>query len=305
MICIRTAVVVTTISLLFAGIATAADPAGAYTDEIAAWRARADSSLRADRGWLTLVGRHVLRPGESRIGAGADNDVVLPAEVSPPHLGTITAAANSVRLRLAPGITMTGKDPFTSEAAAFTERELGTSPELRDWVERGRLAMHVIAVEDRRVLRVADNASARRAQFAGRVWYPVDPAWRLPAKFVAYDPPRPTEIVNVLGEISTEPMVGYVEFEAGGKRQRLDAIGEDDGTLWFILRDATAGNGSYPAGRFLVAPKPVDGQTTVDFNRAHNPPCAFSDFTTCPLPPPQNQLAVPIAAGERYVPMHK
>jgi uncharacterized protein (DUF1684 family) len=142
-----------------------------------------------------------------------------------------------------------------------------------------------------------------RKRFGGRVWYDVDDRYRVPARYFPYDPPRKIKIVNVLDEVADEPAPGYVEFEIDGRPYRLDAVGDDDG-LFFVFRDATAGDTTYRSGRFLfVDEKPRPGQVfQLDLNRAYNPPCAFSEFTTCPLPPQQNILKVRIDAGEKYPP---
>jgi len=118
------------------------------------------------------------------------------------------------------------------------------------------------------------------------------------ALLLAYQPVKKIPIVNVLGEISEEPSPGYVEFRMAGRTLRLDPIDEGDGELFFIFRDGTSGKTTYPPGRFLVATKTTDGKVVMDFNKAYNPPCAFSEFTTCPLPQRQNHLKVPMAAGE-------
>jgi uncharacterized protein (DUF1684 family) len=185
----------------------------------------------------------------------------------------------------------------------FTEREMGTATDNRDWVTMGRAAFHIIERDGRYVLRLADNQSEVRKRFGGRLWYDVDDRYRVTAKFVAYDPPRKISIVNVLDEVSDEPAPGYVEFEIDARKYRLDAVGDGDG-LFFVFRDETAGKTTYAPGRFLyVEKRPKAGERfLLDLNRAYNPPCAFSEFTTCPLPPKQNILKVRIDAGEKYPP---
>ena len=156
------------------------------------------------------------------------------------------------------------------------------------------------------ILRLADNESEVRKRFGARVWYAVSDRYRVPAKFVAYNPPRKIPIVNVLDEVSDEPAPGYLEFELDGRKTTLDVVGDDEG-LFTIFRDATAGDTTYTSGRFLyVEEKPKPGEIfKLDLNRAYNPPCAFSEFTTCPLPPKQNILKVKIEAGEKYPPLKK
>ncbi len=284
-------------ALLASGGAPAAADAG-YVKSVEAWRAHAEASLRKDDGWLTLAGRYVMHSGANTFGTGKDNDIVFPKGLGPERMGTVTVAPGRVLVKLAPGVTMTS-DGFT-----MTDKVLDTDPGNRDWVSFGRAAFHVIEHEGRYVLRLADNESEVRERFIARVWYPVSARYRVPAKFVPYQPPRRISIVNVIDEVSEEPSPGYVEFRLHGRRYRLDAVGDEGDGLFFVFRDATAGKTTYPSGRFLyVADKPKPGGTfLLDLNRAYNPPCAFSAFTTCPLPPRQNILATRIEAGEKYPP---
>lgn len=268
-----------------------------WRQSLASWRERADKGLRADRGWLTLAGRFVLKPGANTFGTGPGNDVVLAQGLGPERIGTITVTGSQVALKLAPGVTM------TRDGVPFTERVLGTDVEKRDWVKLGRLNLHVIAARGRHVLRLADDESEVRKAFGGRTWYEPDAAYRVRATFVPYPPGRTVTIINVLDEASDEPSPGYVEFELAGRKHRLDAVGEGEG-LFFVLRDATAGDTTYRPGRFLYVNKapPPHQPFELDLNRTYNPPCAFSEFTTCPLPPKQNILKVRVEAGEKYPP---
>jgi hypothetical protein len=193
------------------------------------------------------------------------------------------------------------------DGTEYTVREMGTSTEERDWVTIGpRVSFHVIEHMGRYVLRLADKESPVREMFGGRVWYDVDDRYRVNAVFTPYDPPRKIAIVNVLDEVSDEPAPGYVEFEIDGRKYRLDAVGDDTG-LFFVFKDATSGDTTYGPSRFLyVEEKPAPGKPfKLDFNRAYNPPCAFSEFTTCPLPPKQNVLPIRVDAGEKYPPRKK
>ncbi len=283
--------------VLLAACVTPAPVDTAWEQSVTDWRARAEKSLRADNGWLTLAGRFVMKPGVNTFGTGEANDIVFPKGLGAGRMGTITIAGGKVTMKLAPGVTV------RKEGMDLDEVVLGTDLDRRDWVTMGRAAMHVIEREGRYVLRLADNESDVRKGFGGRLWYAPDPAYRVRATFVPYPPGRKVTIINVLDEASDEPSPGYVEFALGGESHRLDAVGEDDG-LFFVLRDATAGETTYRPGRFLyVAKKPEPGKPfELDLNRVYNPPCAFSEFTTCPLPPKQNILKVRIDAGEQYPP---
>ncbi len=283
------------VAALAAAPAFAAD--ATYVKSVEDWRARAESGLRKDNGWLTLAGRYPMKPGVNTFGTGADNDIVFPQGLGPARMGTVAVEPGKVFVKLEPGLAM------EKDGIAMTDRIMGTNSDNRDWVSMGRAAFHVIERDGRYILRLADNESEVRKRFLGRVWYDVNEKYRVPAKFVAYKPVRKVRIVNVLDEVSDEPVPGYVEFKLNGKTYKLDAVGDDE-DLFFILKDDTAGKTTYPPGRFLhVEKKPAPGETfMLDLNRVYNPPCAFSEFTTCPLPPKQNVLKVRIDAGEKYPP---
>ena len=155
-------------------------------------------------------------------------------------------------------------------------------------------------------VRLRDLNAPTRREFSGIDYYPVDPGWRIEASFVPYQPPRPIEIPNILGTIDTMLCPGALEFERDGRRCRLEPVQEDpeSGELFLIFKDGTSGDGTYPPGRFLYADPPVDGRVILDFNRAYNPPCAFTPFATCPLPPPGNELPLAVEAGEKMYGAH-
>lgn len=272
-----------------------------YVDAISQWRETVEKSLRRDNGWLTLAGRFIMKPGVNTFGTAANNDIVFPAELKgtgPDVIGTITVdpAKKAVTLKLVEGVSMTsGGTPFTGE------RALKYDPANRDWIALGRISMHVIERDGRYVLRLADNESLVRKNFPGRVWYDVNPAFKVNAKFVPYPPGRKLSIVNVIDEISEEPCPGYVEFTLKGKKYKMDVVGESDG-LFFVMRDGTSGDTTYRPSRFLYLDKKPKANEIfqLDFNKTYNPPCAFSEFTTCPLPPEQNILKTRIEAGEKY-----
>ncbi len=271
----------------------------AYAQELSQWRSRADKNLTRERGWLSIVTRDELTPGTYRIGASPDNQIVLPKALAPAHLGTVTAGADRARLTLAPGHkmhTIVGDD----EIEDFTAHDLVTGDTRVEWVTSGRLSLQFVKREDGKiVVRAADRESPRRKSFAGRAWYEPDARFVVPARFVPKAQGATIPIANVRGEISYEKVAGTLEFSVNGKKMSLDAL-DDDGGLFIIFRDATSNTTTYPPGRFLAIARPGDGNWVVDFNKAYNPPCAFSAYTTCPLPPPQNWLKDEISAGEKY-----
>jgi uncharacterized protein len=272
-----------------------------YAEKIQKWRAGREEKLRADNGWLTLAGRYPLKEGSNTFGTGKNNDVIFPtalAGVGPERLGTLVVdlKEKKVTLKLSDGVSMvSGGKPFTGE------RVLGARPDKREWVGLSRLSMHIIERDGKYVLRLADNESPLRKNFPGCVWYPPDEAYKVEARFVPYPGGKTLSIVNIIDEISKQPCPGYAEFELHGKVHRLDAIKEGEG-LFFVFRDATAGDTTYAASRFLdIDQQPKANESfTLDFNKAYNPPCSFSEYTTCPLPPKQNILKTRIEAGEKY-----
>ncbi|HVE50272.1 MAG TPA: DUF1684 domain-containing protein [Casimicrobiaceae bacterium] len=268
--------------------------------DVSAWRTRADEGLRRERGWLSIIGRWELEPGSTSIGSDAGNAIRLPAALSPARLGTLEVRDGKAVLTLVPGQAMQAVDK-NQPGASFTKRELLAGKERIEWVTSGRLSLQLVKRDDGRfVLRAADAEAPSRTSFKGRVWYEPLAGYRVPARFVPSPNGTKIPIVNVRGEVSDEAVAGHVEFKLAGQTHKLDAL-DDEGNLFIIFGDKTGGVTTYPPGRFLWIKKPSDGRWEVDFNKAYNPPCAFSAYTTCPLPPPQNVLDVAIPAGERYV----
>jgi len=280
---------------------TCADEPSEYRTELEAWRQTREQKLRADNGWLTLVGRYPLQAGLSTLGTGGNNDLVLPSAfegLSLERLGTlhVDATAGRVKLVLEPGVTMTGREgPFSGE------RELGSDGESPDWISLDRLSLRIMNSNGRFLLRVADNRAPLREQFMGCIWYPPNPEFRVEAEFVPYPVGKTIAISNMIDEVSEQPAPGYAKFQLFGQDLQLDAIPEGDGLL-FVFRDATAGDTTYGTARFIhVDEKPKDhARFVLDFNKAYNPPCAFTAYTVCPLPPQQNLLPLRIEAGERF-----
>lgn len=223
---------------------------------------------------------------------------MLPVGSGPPRAGALTLQDGRVRLRLEPGVAA------TVGGLAFTERELRPdAPGPPDVVALGRLRLSVIERSGRYGLRMKDPESLRRRSFTGLRWYPVDESYRVQGRFVPAAADRTLAVPNVLGDMLEMPSPGRVEFTLHGRALRLDPVLEEGSPrLFFIFRDGTAGRETYGAGRFLYADPPAGGAVTLDFNRAYSPPCAYTDFATCPLPPKQNRLGVAIAAGEKKPP---
>lgn len=274
---------------LTAGALAADGPS--YAGQMKQWRAARDAELKADDGWLTLAGLFWLKEGDNRIGSDATGDIVLPAS-APARLGVIEFHNGKATLRVTSDaqVTLNGK-PVTAVELRSDEHQ---KP---DVLRLGALSFHVIKRGARYGVRVKDLNSQARREFTGRRWYPVNARYRVTADFVGYDQPRQVEIINKLGDQIKMPSPGYVVFKLNGKAYRLDAL-DEEGKLFFVFADRTNGKTTYGAGRFLYADAAKNGKTVLDFNQAINPPCAFTPFATCPLPPRQNRFKIAIPAGE-------
>jgi uncharacterized protein (DUF1684 family) len=272
------------------------DPAAAYRRDVEAWRQHRLESLTADGGWLTVAGLFWLEPGANTFGAATTNRIRLPAHSAPPRAGTFTLDAGRVTVDVLPGVAITaGGQPV---ARKVLRSDASGEP---DVLALGALTMQIIDRGGRLGVRLKDLRSELRRSFKGLTWYPVNPALRVTAHFMARSQPTRLEIPSVIGVTESMPSPGTAEFELAGKTYRLDPVLEPgESRLFFIFRDATAGRTTYGAGRFLYAEPPRDGKVVLDFNQAYSPPCAFTPYATCPLPPPQNRLPIAIEAGEKY-----
>ncbi len=260
-----------------------------YRQQVEQWRAEHQGKLTADDGWLTVVGLDWLKEGDNRVGADPSSEVPLPPGSAPPRVAVITLHEGKALLHPAPGVRLT----LNGKPATVT-----TLREDDDILAIRHLKFYVIRRGDRTGIRLKDNDSAARKHFQGLSWYPIVPAWRIQAKFTAWPTPHNLVFHNTIGQQETEPSPGYVTFQKEGREFRLEAM-VDEGKLFFVLRDQTSGKTTYGASRFLYAEQPRNGTVWLDFNQTENPPCAFTAYATCPLPPPQNRLALTITAGER------
>ena len=259
-----------------------------------AWHAQRQERLQAEDGWLTLVGLHWLEEGDTSLGASPGNTLQLP-EGAPAALGTVTRRGKQVRFTPKPGVAvMVAGKPF---AGGPLRPDSEGAP---DVVEVGTLRFHVISRGERLGLRVRDTASAARRDFKPIPLFPYDPAWRVEARLEPGKGPGKLAVPNVIGTVEEMASPGVLVFTVAGKEYRLTPVVEEgDDSLFLVFADQTNRGESYGSGRFLYAPLPVGGKTVLDFNRATNPPCAFTRFATCPLPPRANRLPVRVAAGEK------
>jgi len=292
------------------------DPA-TYKKEIAQWQEQRLTELKSETGWLTLVGLFWLKEGGNKCGSDPSLDIVLPKEKVPLLLGVFELDHGNVYFSpLTDEFQVDGKPvpdllkpssvmKVEGTSAIKAERTLKLKSDTEDKppiMTFGSLSFQIIKRGDKFGLRVKDSQNPDRLNFKGTEFYPADLNWRIDAQFEPYNPPKPMPITNVLGMESAEHSPGAVKFEVDGKEYRIDAITEKgERHLFMIVSDKTSGKDTYPAGRYLyVDPPDASGHLVIDFNKAFSPPCAFTKFATCPLPPRQNRLPFAIAAGEKY-----
>lgn len=271
----------------------------AHEQEIFDWRADRLQRLQKPDGWLSLVGMHWLKVGTTRVGRATDNGTKL--NVGPAYIGLLTLSKDG-KLSLQPernaGITIDGT-PASDTVALVPEGQTDTAPTVVAF-NQGDASFIIIKRGDRYALRVRDALAPTRTGFGGIDYFPIDPSFHFQAKFAPYDPGKKIDIVNVLGMIEPMDNPGTITFEKNGKSFTLEAVDEGDHRLFLVYADRTSGHESYAASRFLYAEYPgADGITVVDFNKGYNPPCAFTVYSTCPMPPPQNRLDLAITAGEK------
>ena len=274
----------------------AVDP-GSYVQQEESWRRERQARLKADGGWLTVAGLFWLKPGANSFGADPGNDVVLPGHAAPARAGRFVLEGGHVRVEVRPGAGVTRAGRPVTRADLRSDAD-GAAP---DVLALGPLTMQVIARGARLGVRLKDRESAARRDFKGTRWFPIRTEYRVLARFVARAAPEKIGVPTVLGTVEPMPSPGTLTFQLGGKTMSLDPVVEPgERELFVIFRDATSGRTTYGGGRFLYADPPRDGHDDVvlDFNRAYSPPCAFTRYATCPLPPSQNHLHVAIEAGE-------
>jgi uncharacterized protein (DUF1684 family) len=269
----------------------------AYQTEIQKWQSERLANLTKDDGWLTLAGLYWLKEGENKFGSDSKNVVVLPKDKAPGVAGSLVLEKGKVHLVSQPLVDITA-DGKPATALDLKDDNDDNGPTI---LRLGSLLINVIKRGERIGVRVKDTESQTRREFKGLEYYSINPKWRIEGHFEPYQPPKTIPITNVLSMTDDEISPGALVFEIDGKSYRIDPIlekGETD--LFVMIADQTTGKETYGAGRYLyVKPADATGQVVIDFNKAYSPPCAFTNFATCPLPPQQNRLPFRIDAGEK------
>ncbi len=295
-----TAAIAAALLLVAAGCARRPPAAApAYVAEIEKWRSERLASLTSETGWLTLVGIHWLKPGANRFGSAAENDIVLSGEGIPATAGSLELRPDGSVVLHAPASA-----GITAHGIAATEMPLQTDRSGKpDVLTIGGLRMHLIDRSGAIALRVRDPKNPRRTGFNGIDSFPIDPRLRVTATYERYANPREVSVASAQGPAQRMLVPGILRFRIGDRDAALEPFvaKPDDDTFFIVFSDSTAGHETYGAGRFLDAYVPKDGTATtiLDFNEAYSPPCAFTPYATCPLPPRQNVLPLRVAAGEK------
>jgi hypothetical protein len=269
-----------------------------YTHSIEQWHAGRVERLTAPDGWLSLIGLEWLEAGDNCIGSAPDNDIVLKA--GPAHLGVATLAGNGeVHLVLASdsGALIDGRP--VHEATLIDDVKAGDATPTT--VSFGTASFYVIDRDGRKGLRIKDTDAPGRKHFAGIESFAIDPSWRIEANWVPAAPDETLEMGTVIGTTDKYPVPGKLEFTRDGRHFEILPVIEvpGDAQYFIVFADRTSGKETYGAARFLYIDPPKDGKVVLDFNKAYNPPCAFTPFATCPLAPPENRLDLRVTAGEK------
>lgn len=261
-----------------------------------AWRAKHEVDYRRD--WATIAGLHPLEPGPNTAGSAAGNDVLLPASV-PARVGTFTLTGTTVRFEPARGASVRKKGQPVTTPVDLRDDSAPGPDELT--IGAVRLVIHVSG--DVRSLRVRDPEGPLAKGFLGFRWFPIDLKYRVVGRFRRDAEPQKIPVVNTFGDVDSFTTEGVVEFELLGRTLRLRPFTTRPKRFYFVFKDASSGEETYEAARFLYADLRDDGTVVLDFNQAYNPPCAFNPYTTCPIPLRENALPIKVLAGEKAYPV--
>ncbi len=269
----------------------------AYIESVNRWHAQRIARLKRKDSWLTLAGLFWLQEGENSFGAAQDNRIRFPAGKADSHIGVLVLKDSSVTIRVFPGVEVTDTLGNPVREGILRDDSRGKPTILK----HRSLLFYIIKRGKRFAVRLKDTEHPNLKKFTGIERFPVDPRWRVRAVLKPFPTPRTVPIPTVLGTIVNEPTPGVLEFTIRRQKYYLTPLGKPGDAEYFIIfGDETNGEETYGAGRFLEVPAPdSSGVTFIDFNKAYNPPCAFTPYATCPLPPEENELPIRVTAGEK------
>lgn len=271
----------------------------AHKKEIEEWRQKRFARLSGDQGWLTLCGLFWLKEGENKMGTDSSNQIIFPPDKAPHYAGSLLLENGLIRLEAPKNSEIKLKESTVSAMIVTSDNEGNSDPTILNLCT---LTFQIIKRGNQYGVRVKDRQNPPLLNFKGMEYFPIDPQWRFDAKFEPYNPPKIIPIATVINTVENDSCPGVIVFEKDGKEYRLDATierGTDD-QLFIMFSDETAGKETYGMGRQLYTNLPdKDNHLVIDFNKAYNWPCVFTEFATCPIPPKQNRLAIRVEAGEK------
>ena len=266
-----------------------------YEQSIDKWRQEMDTNLRRENGWLALAGLFWLRNGTNVIGSDRSSDIILPQR-APRRLGTFEFDGNNVTLTVEDDTVVEVNGVPTTGIVLDADQE-----DVPSFITFNDIRMVVVRRSKGVGIRVWDNTRQERRTFPRRQWYPVKEEFRIPAAYTRYEQMKIVKMPDILGAVQDEEIHGYVTFEFNGQKHDLIATELPDHRLFIQFMDQTNGNLTYPSGRYYYTDAYEEGKPFfLDFNKAYNLPCAFTDYATCTFPPPENHLNVAVEAGEKY-----
>lgn len=281
------------IVIVFTGCSIKEKGDPAYINSINQWHIKRMEGFKKLNSWLNLAGLYWLEKGDNKFGSASDNQIVFPHDM-PEYMGIITVNDSSIRLKVNAGVAILSDSINLQET--ILKDDLSGSPTIMQWKD---FKWFIIKRGDKYGIRLRDLGSDAVRDFKGVDRYPVDSSWRITAVFKAYDGIKIITIPNIIGSTEEDTVKGELQFSIDGKEYKLVPVSEGE-DFFIIFADETNGDETYGAGRFLYAEKPdASGKVIIDFNKAYNPPCAFTKYATCPLPPKENYLHLKVAAGEK------
>lgn len=266
-----------------------------YRQTINEWRQERDETIRRENGWLALSGLYWLKLGKNQIGSDPKSEIQLPERI-PANIGFFEYNGRSVTFRAVAGQNIQVNNKQAD--FALLQPDISENP---SYLRVQDVQLVVIQRGNRMGVRMWDNQREERRSFPTRSWYDIDEKFRIPAMYTPYERPKMAYFPDITGEKSEFPVDGYLSFEFEGNHYQLDINKEDDETYFIRFWDPTSKNETYPTGRYLIADIEAKNKIFIDFNKAYNPPCAFTDFATCVFAPEQNHLDFKVPAGETYL----
>ncbi len=270
-----------------------------YIKSIEKWHEERETILRRENGWLALSGLFWLRKGTNLVGSDPNCDILLPKR-APLQLGTFEFDGDRVTLNIEADLPVEVNGTVTQTALLDTDED-----DIPSFITFNDMRMVVVRRSKGVGIRVWDNTREERRTFPPRQWFPISEAYRVPATYTRYETPKIVKMPDILGAVQDQPMHGYVTFEIKGQKFGLIVTEEPDRRLFIQFMDSTNGHTTYPSGRYYYSDPYEEGKVFfLDFNKAYNLPCAFTDYATCTFPPQENRLEIAIEVGETFPGIH-